>query len=111
MIVWLPQGIWWLKSLLLALALASFVYYWRLHIQRKAKHSILALTFYDLTHWRLYTPQGAFFASLDDSSFISAYLMVLNLRIQTNKLHTLILFRDSIAPPLWRDLYVRLRFA
>ena len=110
-ILFLPQTAGWVKTLLLLLVLASLRYYWRLHIQCKAKRSVLALSFYEPNTARLYTPQGSQFVSLDDSSFISAYVMVLNWRTQANKLHTLILLRDSIAPSLWRELYIRLRFA
>ena len=110
-VLFLPQTTGWVKTLLLLLVLTSLLYYWRLHIQRKTKRSVLAISFYEPNTARLYTPQGAQFVSLDDSSFISAYWMVLNWRTQANKLHTLILFRDSIAPSLWRELYIRLRFA
>ena len=110
-ILFLPHTAGWVKTLLLLLVLASLQYYWRLHIQRKAKRSVLSLSLYEPNTARLYTSQGAQFVSLDDSSFISAYCMVLNWRTQANKLHTLILFRDSIAPSLWRELYIRLRFA
>ena len=110
-VLFLPQTADWVKILLLLLVLASLQYYWRLHIQRKAKRSVLALSLYEPNTARLYTLKGSQFVSLDDSSFISAYCMVLNWRTQANKLHTLILFRDSIAPSLWRELYIRLRFA
>ena len=110
-ILFLPHTAGWVKTLLLLLVLASLQYYWRLHIQRTAKRSVLSLSLYEPNTARLYTSQGAQFVSLDDSSFISAYWMVLNWRTQANKLHTLILFRDSIAPSLWRELYIRLRFA
>lgn len=110
-VLFLPHTAGWVKTLLLLLVVASLQYYWRLHIQRKAKHSVLAIGFYEPNTARLYTPYDAQFVNLDDSSFISAYCMVLNWRNQANKLHTLILFRDSIAPVLWRELYIRLRFA
>ena len=107
----MPQWHSGLKLLVGLIIASSLGYYWRWHIQRKTARAVLALTLYTPNTWRLYTPQGAQFAALDDSSFISPYLMVLNLRTKPHQLHTLILLRDSLAPALWRELYMRLRFA
>ncbi|MEB4592574.1 protein YgfX [Candidatus Thiothrix sp. Deng01] len=98
-------------KLLLALAIVfSGWYYWRLHITRSFPYAVREMTFYQVDNCLLRTTDGSRFVRLEGNSFLHPWLCVLNLRSQTGKLYSLVLFPDSLPQDLWRQLRVRVKF-
>lgn len=120
-IVFMPAWVGWAKVIALGGIVYSLIHYWRLHIQRVLPRSVESVVFYAVDNWRVHTPAGSCFASLLDSSFISAWLCVLNLQAddqpqtqrkwQWRRVYTLILLPDSLPQETLRQLRVRLKFA
>lgn len=109
-VMFMPAMPWWGQLLLLVAVALSAGYFWRLHVWRTDPRSVLDARFYASDNWLLRTPAGSVFAVLDDSSFLHPWLCVLNLRTRHGRVHTLILFPDSVPADSLRQLRVRVRF-
>lgn len=108
--VFMP-ALWWWKILLLLAVTVSGIYFWRLHVSRSLRQSVLDVSFYATDNCLVRTRGGSVFAVLDDSSFLHPWLCVLNLRTRRGKLHTLILPSDSLPADILRQLRVRVKFS
>lgn len=109
-VAWMPALPWWGMFPCWLLLGLSLRHYWRLHIRRTHLDAVQTVTFYALDVWRVHTLAGSKFAVLDDSSFFSPSLCVLNLRTQNGKLYKMVLLPDSVSIDTLRRLRVRVKF-
>jgi len=110
-LILMPALPWWGSLLLFIPLVVSLRHYWRLHIARSHRDSVLDATFYSVDVWRVHTGSGSKFAVLSDSSFLHPWVCVLNLRASGGKLYTLILLPDSLPAEVLRRLRVRVKFS
>ena len=110
-VVLMPGMPWWGRLLLLFGVSVSCWHYWRLHVSRQHPKAVLETTFYSIDNWRVHTRGGSQFAVLADSSFLQPWLCVLNLRLQSGALHSLILLPDNTPASVLRRLRVRVKFS
>lgn len=107
----MPGMPWWGRLLLLLGVGVSGWHYWRLHISRQHPAAVLETTFYGVDSWRVQTRSDSQFAVLADSSFLQPWLCVLNLRMQSGAMHSLILLPDNTPADVLRRLRVRVKFS
>lgn len=107
----MPGMPWWGRLLILCGVGWSGGYYWRLHLSRQHPAAVLEATFYNVNSWRVTTRSGSQFAVLESSSFLQPWLCVLNLRMQSGAVCSLILLPDNTPPDILRRLRVRVKLS
>ncbi len=100
---------------LVALIVASFVYYSRLHLFQNSKHSVMSIYQDSAKNWSFTSNKSnkngeKMSATLLPSSFISKVLIVLNYRDSVRRKHSIIITPDSLSNNEFRRLRVRLNF-
>jgi len=99
-----------LLLLLVGLIVGSLIYYYRLHISKGLKKSVIQASLDSRGFWEIQTAmKQTFQVELQSSSFVSLPLVVLNFRAQNRKSYTLLLAADALDTDILRQLRVRLK--
>ena len=101
---------WWLLLLLPGIAVVSLYYVLHCHILKRGRKAVKRLIWDAQGTLKLLTGQGQELdAKLCSSTFVSRWLILLNLRTSQLGNHSLVLLPDSLTREHMRQLRVRIR--
>jgi len=108
---WVPIPIW-IKLIAITFCLWDLTRLLRLHIFRNTALAIIKFTINSEQQWWLIDYQGqSHLASLQGNSFMTAYLIILNFKINGSRVKkSVVIARDSVDRDSFRRLSVHLRF-
>ena len=97
-------------ALLLLLVLSSYLYYYRWHVTQSLVKSIIRIKLNSAGDWSLITAQNKLIkATLQPTSFLSKYLLILNFCSLGNKKYTVLIPKGRVNPSDFRRLKVWLK--